>query len=145
MNNSVKPCKVEQQFPVQINRVVWVESISCMIILLANQCVLIATYIATKLPWINPQIKKKMKLRKCQYDRAKQTGNYTGWCDFKQGRNEVNVLLETVHRNYCSNLFSDSSTSKKRFWSYIKTKGRITLHSRIENMFIPMRSIRHVF
>ena len=39
-----------------------------------------------------------------------------------QIRNEVNILLETAYLNYCSNLFSDSSTSKKRFWPYIKTK-----------------------
>ena len=56
-----------------------------------------------------------MKLRKCLYDKAKRTGNYTNWCDYKQARNEA-------HRNYCSNLFNDSSTSKKRFWSYIKVK-----------------------
>ena len=75
-----------------------------------------------KLPWINPLIKQKMKLRKRLYDKAKRTGNYTDWCDYKQARNEVNILLETAHRNYCTNLFNDSSSSKKRFWSYIKTK-----------------------
>ena len=63
-----------------------------------------------------------MKLRKRLYDKAKRTGNYTDWCDYKQARNEVNSLLEIAHRNYCTNLFNDSSTSKKRFWSYIKTK-----------------------
>ena len=75
-----------------------------------------------KLPWINPLIKQKTKLRKRLYDKANRTGNYTDWCDYKQARNEVNILLETAHRNYCSNLFNDSSTSKKRFWSYIKVK-----------------------
>ena len=53
---------------------------------------------------------------------AKRTGNYTDWCDYKQARNEVNSLLETAYHNYCANLFNDSSTSKKRFWSYIKAK-----------------------
>ena len=101
-----------------------------------------------KLPWINLQIKQKMKLRKHLYDRAKWTGNYTNWCDYKQARNEVNILLETAHRIYCSNLFSDSSTSKKDFGHILRQKERITLelhHSRMEKMFIPMRSIRLVF
>ena len=62
-----------------------------------------------------------MKLRKRLYDKAKQTGNYTDWCGYKQVKNEVNSLLETAHRNYCSNLFNDTSKSKKKFWSYIKS------------------------
>ena len=74
-----------------------------------------------KLPWINSTIKCKMKLRKHLYDKAKQTGNYTDWCGYKQVKNEVNSLLETAHRNYCSNLFNDTSKSKKKFWSYIKS------------------------
>jgi len=80
-----------------------------------------------KLPWINPQIKQKMKLRKRLYDKAKQTGNYTDWCDYKQARNEINTLLETAHRNYCASLFNDSSSSKKRFWHTLKQKGKIIL------------------
>lgn len=75
-----------------------------------------------KLPWITPLIKQKMKLRKCLYDKAKRTNTYTHWCDYKKVRNEVNSLLETAHHNYCANLFNDSSSSKKRFWSYIKSK-----------------------
>ena len=75
-----------------------------------------------KLPRINSSIKQKMKQRKRLYDKAKRTGNYTDWCDYKQARNEVNSLLETAHYNYRTNLFNDSSTSKKRFWSYIKAK-----------------------
>ena len=76
-----------------------------------------------KLPiWINSSIKQKMKQRKRLYDKAKQSGNDTDWCDYKQARNEVNSLLETAHHNYRTNLFNDSSTSKKRFWSYIKAK-----------------------
>ena len=37
-----------------------------------------------KLPWINPLIKQKMKLRNHLYYRAKRTGNCTGWCNYKQ-------------------------------------------------------------
>ena len=62
-----------------------------------------------KLPWINPAIKHKMKLRKHLYDKAKRTGSHTDWCNNKQARNEVNSLPETAHRNYCTNLFNDSS------------------------------------
>ena len=80
-----------------------------------------------KLPWINPVIKQKMKTRKHLYDKAKQTNTHTDWCAYKQARNEVNSLLENAHRNYCSKLFEDSGTCKKRFWTYIKNKKKITL------------------
>ena len=80
-----------------------------------------------KLPWINSVIKQKMKTRKHLYDKAKQTNTHTDWSAYKQARNEVNSLLENAHRNYCSKLFEDSGTCKKRFWTYIKNKKKITL------------------
>jgi len=49
-----------------------------------------------KLLWINPPIKQKMKLRKCLYDKVKQTNIYTDWCDYKKVRNKINSLLETI-------------------------------------------------
>ena len=75
-----------------------------------------------QLPWINPIIKQKMKKRKHLYDKAKLTNTYDDWNAYKQARNEVNLLLESAHHNYCTRLFEDSSTCKKRFWTYIKSK-----------------------
>jgi len=65
----------------------------------------ISKHIYEKLPWISPAIKRKMKPRKLLYDKAKQTGSYTDWCEYKQGKNEINSLLETAHQNYCSMQF----------------------------------------
>ena len=101
-----------------------------------------------KIPWITPLIKRIMKLRKCLYDKAKRTNTYTDWCDYKKVRNEVSSLLDTAHHNYCANLFNDSSSSKKRFWSYIKNKrkdnaGVAPLKNSI--LFVLMLNTRHVF
>ena len=43
-----------------------------------------------KLPWISPAIKHKRYLRKRLYDKVKQTGNYTDWCEYKQANSEIN-------------------------------------------------------
>jgi len=69
-----------------------------------------------KLPWITPLIKQKESV--CMIRPSEQTSTQTGVTKRKlekKVRNEVNSLLETAHCNYCTNMFSDSS-SKKRFW-----------------------------
>ena len=84
-----------------------------------------------------------MKLRKCLYNKAKRTVSYTDWCDYKQVKNKVNSLLESAHQNYCSDLFNDTSKSKKRFWSYIKTKSKDNMelyHLNMERQPIPLQN-----
>jgi len=86
-----------------------------------------------------------MKLRKRLYDKAKRTGNYNDWCDYKQARNEVNTLLETAHRNHCASLFNDSSSSKKKgFGHTLRQKRKITLGLRMEKTFVLMQNIKLV-
>ena len=54
------------------------------------------------------------------YDKAKRTQLPEDWSAYQLTRNTVYVLLDTAHKNYCANLFTESFQNKKQFWSYIK-------------------------
>ena len=59
-----------------------------------------------------------MKKHKKLYDKAQLPED---WSAYWLTRNTVNVLLDTAHRNYCDNLFTESfQNNKKQFWLYIK-------------------------
>ena len=61
------------------------------------------------------------KAQKIIYDKAKRTQLPEDWSAYQLTRNTVNVLLDTAHKNYCANLFTESfQNNKKQFWSYIK-------------------------
>jgi len=70
------------------------------------------------LPWVNKNIRHKIKKRKRLYDRAKSTGNPSLWAQYKQIKNEITANLRTAHDAYCGHLFD--SSNHKRFWSYVK-------------------------
>ena len=62
-----------------------------------------------------------MKKCKTLYDKAKRTQLPEDWSTYRLTRNTVNVLLDTTHKNYCFNFFTESfQNNKKQFWSYIK-------------------------
>ena len=75
------------------------------------------------LPWVNKDIRHKIKKRKKLYDHAKLTGNHSSWAQYKQIKNKIiaklrSAKLRSAHDAYCSHLFD--SRNHKRFWTYIK-------------------------
>ena len=75
------------------------------------------------LPWINKELKKDMKVRKCLYDIAKRSNTEGDWSTYRRIKNQINNKLKEAHNNYCSRLFDDSfGGSKRQFWKYIKAK-----------------------
>ena len=75
------------------------------------------------LPWLNHEIKSKMRHRKHLYDVAKQSGKLEDWAAYRSMRNLVNYELECAHNAYCSKLFDDSfSGNRRQFWKYIRTR-----------------------
>ena len=72
--------------------------------------------------WLSQDIKSEMKKPKKLYDKAKRTQLPEDWRAYRLTRNTVNVLLNTAHKNYCANLFTESfqNNNNKQFWSYIK-------------------------
>ena len=70
--------------------------------------------------WLSQDIKSEMKKSKKLYDKAKGTQLPEDWSAYQSTRNTVNVLLDTAHKNYCANLFTEScQNNEKQFWSYI--------------------------
>ena len=66
------------------------------------------------LPWLNQDIKSKMK----DYMTKLKKPSYVpeDWNAYRLTRNTVNVLLDTAHKNYCVNLFTESfNNNKKQF------------------------------
>ena len=71
--------------------------------------------------WLSQDIKSEMKKCKKLYDKAERTQLPEDWSAYQLTRNTVNVLLDTAHKKYCANLFTESfQNNKKQFWSYIK-------------------------
>ena len=62
------------------------------------------------LPWLSHDIKSKMKEQKKLYDKAKRTHLPEDWNVYQVMRNTANVLLDTTHKDYCTNLFKESFT-----------------------------------
>ena len=64
------------------------------------------------LPWVNKDIRHKIKKRRKLYDHAKSTGNPSSWAQYKQIKNDIIAKLRSAHDAYCSHLF-DSSNHKR--------------------------------
>jgi len=84
------------------------------------------------LPWINKDIRHKIKKRKKLYDHAKLTGSSSSWAQYKKIKNEITANLRSAHDAYCNHLFD--SSNHKRFWSYIKKLRRN--HSNITTIHV---------
>ena len=64
-------------------------------------------------------------MHKKLYDKAKRAQLPENWSAYRLTRNIVNVLLDTAHKNYCANLFTEFfQKNKKQFWSHIKKRTR---------------------
>ena len=64
--------------------------------------------------WLSQDIKSEMKKRKKIYDKAKRTQLPEDWSAYWLTRNAVNVLLDTAHKNYHANLFTESFQNNKK-------------------------------
>ena len=72
-------------------------------------------------PWITPQIKRKMRKRDRLYTLARKLSSSTHWKTFRIFRNSLAKLIRCAHVNYVNNIIGGSLTDKpKTFWSYVK-------------------------
>ena len=57
-----------------------------------------------------------MKKHKKLYDNAKKTQLPEDWSAYRLSRNTVDALLDTAHKNYCADLFTESfQNNEKQF------------------------------
>jgi len=61
------------------------------------------------LPWVNKDIRHKIKKRKKLYDHAKLTGSSSSWEQYKKIKNEITAKLRSAHDVYCNHLFDSSN------------------------------------
>ena len=73
------------------------------------------------LPWLNKNIKTKMKRRKQQYDKAKLSQAPEDWAAYRSIKNEITADINYSHTNYQNQLFNSKGHVSKRFWKYVKS------------------------
>ena len=83
------------------------------------------------LPWINNDLKRKMRKRDQLYKKARKTITGEGWAAYRKYRNMVTKLTKKAHLDYINNVIGDSLVDQpKKFWSYVKLM-------KTENLGIP--------
>ena len=76
-----------------------------------------------RLPWINKQIQKDMKVRKRFYNKAKRSNSQDDWEAYHKVKNSINTTLKETHNIYYRRLFDNSfSGNRRQFWKYIRAK-----------------------
>ena len=74
------------------------------------------------IPWLNPQIKLKIKHRKKLYNTARRLQTLSAWESYHMIKIEITEEVRTAHSNYQCQLFdNDSNNTSKKFWKYIKS------------------------
>ena len=51
-------------------------------------------------PWLHNEIRKKMRIRKRSYDKARHTNNANHWQDYRHIRNEITNLIRQARTEY---------------------------------------------
>jgi len=76
-----------------------------------------------RLPWLNKEIKKDMKVRKRLYNKAKRSNLQHDWNAYRRMKNTINTKLKEAHNNYYRRLFDSSfSGNRRQFWKYVRAK-----------------------
>ena len=83
------------------------------------------------IPWSTRKIRRSIRTKQRQYNKAKKTGKEADWAKFRESRKHIKKELEKEHKNYLSNILdidnmeSEAASKQcitKRFWRYIKAK-----------------------
>ena len=76
------------------------------------------------LPWMNNQIKRKIRHRKRLYRKAKKVNTELHWSNFRRARNEVILLLRNSKLEYFKNIahkLKSSELCAKDWWKTLRT------------------------
>ena len=86
------------------------------------------------IPWMSPEIKRKIRKKQMLYNKQKKTGNAEDKRKFRELRSIVKRELDIAHNQYVLNLLdtrepaseedSGKATIGKKFWNYIKSMKR---------------------
>ena len=75
-------------------------------------------------PWINSQIKRKIRSRKRAYRKARTSNNINHWNKFKRIRNEVTTFIRTTKKEHYDKLavkLQSDNLSSRDWWKTLKS------------------------
>jgi hypothetical protein len=71
--------------------------------------------------WINREVKRLSRKKKCSYDKARRTGNAKDLQRYKHLKQLSTEACRRAYNGYITNIISpDSTENPKRFWGFIK-------------------------
>jgi len=105
---------------------IYAENITKTIVEIAGSCIPNKNVCirSRDLPWLNNNIKKKIRQRKRLYRKAKQLNSYTHWSNFRRVRNDVVLLLRNSKNEYFNNIarkLKSSDLCAKDWWKTLRT------------------------
>ncbi len=105
---------------------IYAENITKTIIKLSSICIPNKTICirSRDLPWMNNNIKKKIRQRKRLYQKAKTINSDLQWSNFRHVRNEVVLLLRNSKIEYFNNIarkLKSSDLCAKDWWKTLRT------------------------
>ena len=71
-------------------------------------------------PWMNKDIKSKIRERDYLLKQARRTGTELVWSNYKRMRNEVTKLIRSAKANHCRDSFRNHIDNPKSFWNQLK-------------------------
>ena len=97
---------------------------------------------ASRSPWINSDIKRRMRFRDRLKNKAVKTGDHDLWDAYKKIRNQVNNEVKKTKKYYYNNRFHTVSNDSKKTWQTInELTGRKSNKSTVNGLMINKESI----
>ncbi|XP_062899789.1 uncharacterized protein LOC134344246 [Mobula hypostoma] len=80
------------------------------------------------LPWVNALLQRSIRKKRKLYNRARKTGDFSTWDEFRLLRRKVDRQMRKLHRDYVYDIGTSlQSENTKLFWYYVKAIRREVL------------------
>ena len=80
----------------------------------------------SSVPWITPEIRRKIRRRNATHAKAKKTGSAKIRCKFETLRREIKADIRKQHALYVNNLVGDVKANPRDFYRYINSQKKDT-------------------
>ena len=80
----------------------------------------------SSVPWITPEIRRKIRRRNRTHANAKKTGSSKVRANFESSRREIKADIKKQHDSYVNNLVGDIKANPRDFYRYINSQKKDT-------------------
>ena len=80
----------------------------------------------SSVPWITPEIRRKIRRKNATHAKAKKTGSAKIRCKFETLRREIKADIRKQHDLYVNNLIGDVKVNPKDFYKFINSQKKDT-------------------